>query len=408
MKKIVIVGSGYAGVNAGLTVAKKLKDQASITIIDRESYHLAYTYLYEVATSPENVSNLMQLKKSVAVPIGDIFRNTNVKFQPGTVVKIDSEKNEVHLENTVIPYDYLVVALGSESNYYGIPGAEENSIGLKSVNNALAIRNKIQFLVEAHKDDMIKPLLRTIVAGGGFAGVEIAAELKGLLDYLSTTNKYPREKLEVRIVEGTNQLMPGLGERVGHEVYKHLKSLGTEIQVNSMITKVDDKFVEFKNGERLEHDCIIWTAGIKAKQIPFTTELELDRGGRIVTDNTLRPTQLRNVFIAGDQASFTGPDGRPLPTTARHAIDQGIYIGRSLAQLVNQAEPTAYNSKVFGYIVPLGGKWAIFKTPHFFMKGFLPYVFRQVAMFHYFYTILGLTRAIKLSFLENELYSLND
>lgn len=412
MKQIVIIGGGYAGINAALQARKRLHpSEAAITLIDCHPYHLAYTYLYEVATSLETEANLPELKESVTVPIADVIAGTDITFVQAEVTKIDQATNTIKLNSKTTPkitYDYLVAALGSNSNFYGIPGAEEHAVPLKSVHDSFAIRNRIQFLVDAHREDMIKPLLRIAVAGGGFAGVEIAAELKGLLDFLAKDNNYPREKLEVRIIEGANQLMPGLGERVGKAVYNRLKKLGTEIQLDSLITKVDEKFMEFNTGERLEYDCIIWTAGIKARLAPFTEPLETDRGGRIITDITLHPAKFNNIFIAGDLVSVPDQLGKPVPATARHAIDQGKYIGKALASLVQGQTPPPYAPKILGYIVPLGGKWAIFKTPRFYMAGFLPYVFRQIAMFHYFYTIIGLSKAFKLSFLENKLYSRND
>jgi NADH:quinone reductase (non-electrogenic) len=412
MKHIVIAGGGFAGTNCALQLDKLLpkSTDVEITVVDRNPYHLAPTYLYEVATSPEELTTLAQLKQSVALPLEDIFAGTRVKFRKANIKQIDADKNEVTLDQGKLGYDYLVLALGSTSNFYGIPGADKYAIPLKSLRDGFAIRNRIQFLLDAHRMDTTKKTIRLVVAGGGFAGVELAGELKGLLDFLAWKESYPRHKLEVLVVEGTNQLMPGMDEFVGKDVYDRLKSLGTEVMLNSMISNVDENFIEFKDGEKISYDALIWTAGVKATQAPFAdmTKVKMDRGGRLLTNGTFQVEQYPNIFSAGDEGCYMDKNGRPLPGTARQAIDQGRYIGHALARIVQNKKPAFYVCKTYGYIVPVGGKWAIFRTPRFYMKGSLAYVVRQLAWFHYFWTLLGLRRAIQLSILENRLYGRND
>ncbi len=203
--------------------------------------------------------------------------------------------------------------------------------------------------------------------------------------------------------------MPGLGEQVGRDVYERLRSIGIEIRVDSLISSVDGQFMEFKNGERLEYDCLIWTAGVKARSAPFITPLQTDRSGRLMTNAMFGLTEHSEIFALGDQGCYMDPStGRPMPGTARQAIKQGRYVGGALAALLRNQKPKPFVCQNLGYIVPLGGKWAIFKTPQLYFKGFLPYIARQIAWFHYYWTILGLRRAMKLSLLENKLYGRND
>lgn len=410
MKQIVILGGGYAGINTALQANKLLlENEAQITLIDSRPYHLAYTYLYEVASIPKGSANLPDLKESVTIPIASIIKNTQINFIQATVENINNTTQQIYLEDKqVIPFDYLVVALGSETNFYNIPGAEQYAKTLKSVQDSLEIRSQIQLLVDSNCKALTKPLIRIVVAGGGFAGVELAAELKGMLNRLVDQTGYPPEKLEVRVIEGANQLMPGLGEKVGKTVYKRLQALNTEIQLDSFITEVSDKLITLKNGEQIQYDCLIWTAGVKGKTIPFTTPLETDHSGRIIVNPKLQLNNHNNIFIAGDVAAVKSADGTTTPATARHAIAQGKYIGQTLANIIQNQPQLPFISKTLGYIVPLGGKWAVFKSPKIFFSGFFPYVARQLAMFHYFYTILGLTKSVKLSFLENKIYRKND
>jgi NADH dehydrogenase len=238
----------------------------------------------------------------------------------------------------------------------------------------------------------------------------MAAELKGLLDFLSWKENYPRHKLEVAIIEGSGQLMPGMGERIGRDMYDRLKSLGVQVRLNSLITNIDEQFLELKNGEKLSYDSLIWTAGVRAREMPFVdgVKVESDKTGRIMVNPMLQIENYRNISVIGDGTCFMGTDGKPLPGTARHAIDQGKYVAYALTQVMQNKKPQPYSCKNFGYIVTAGGKWAIFQTKRFYMKGFLPYLFRQIGWLHYFYTILGLRRAIRLIILENRLYGRND
>jgi NADH dehydrogenase len=410
MKQIVIAGAGFGGVSTALALNKNLRNSrdVQITLVDRKPYHTAHSYLYEVASSPEELTSLSELKQSVAIPLEDIFAGTRVRIEYGTITKVSALQQRLELDRGALSYDYLALALGSSPNFYGIPGAEQFSLPMKTVRDALMIRNRLQFVIEAHRWDTGKKLIRIVVAGGGFAGVETAAELKGLLDFLAWKEQYPRQQLEIMVVEGAHQLMPGMASRMATDVHNRLKDLGIIIRTNSLVTKVDEHFLEFNNGEKLEYDTLIWTAGVKANQVLFSEPIDLDRGNRAVTNERLQLAGHPNIFVIGDASCFLDKQGKPLPGTARQAIDQGKYVGAALAALVENRQPRPYSCKQFGYIVPLGGKWAIMAGRRLYMKGFWPYVFRQLGWLRYFWSVLGLRRAYELSILENRLYGRND
>jgi NADH:ubiquinone reductase (H+-translocating) len=410
MKHVVIAGAGFGGIMTALALEKNLKqkDQVEITVIDRKPYQTAHTYLYEVATSPEELSDLTQLKQSVAIPVAEVFAGKEIKFKMGSVKEVDPVKKQLLLEHGNVPYDYLVLALGSSSNFYNIPGAEHFSLPLKSVNNALAIRNRLQFAIQSRRLGVSKENIRVVVAGGGFAGVEIAAELARALEFICWKENYAREKIEVLVVEGAGQLMPGLDARLGRDTYERLKALGVQVRLSSLVAKVDEHFVEFSNTERLEYDVLIWTAGVRANQVLFTMPVELDRGNRLATDSMFRLPSQQNIFAIGDECCFLDNNGKPLPGTAQQAIAHGKYVGRAIARLMQNQQPENYQPRQFGYIVPLGGKWAILMSKHLYLKGFIPYLIRQYAWFRYFRSILGWYKALRLSILENQLYSRND
>lgn len=410
MKQILILGGGFAGVKTALNLEKKLKHDkdVSITVVDDEPYHLFHANLYEIATSPEELTSIAQLKRSVVLPFKDIFANKKINFVQGIIENVDLQRQSVSLGSRSLNYDYLVLALGATNNFYNIPGAEENSLTLYSVKGALRIRNRLEFLAQMHRTDVSKKQIRIAIAGGGFAGVEIAAELKGYLDYLAWENNIPREKFETLIIEGGNRVLPGLEMQISMDVGGRLRSLGVRIQTDSFIAKVDEHFLEFKNGEKISYDCLIWTAGVKSNSVPMSPQVNEDRSGRIAVNEHLQMPAYPNVFVAGDKACIMDKDGRPLPGTAMQAMDQANFLGEAISKTIENQKPEAYQTKKTPFFIPLGGKWMIFKFGPIYITGLLSYLIRQAAFFRYFMSILGPVKAARLLYLENKLYVRND
>lgn len=411
MKQILILGGGFAGVSTALGLRKNLKNNKdiAITLIDEESYHLFHANLYEVATSPEELTSLAQLKKSVALPFKEIFEGKDINFIQGKISQVDLQKQTVSIGERSFTYDYLVLALGATNNFYGIEGAEENAYTLQSVNGALRIRNRIEFLAQMHRSDVTKKELRIVVAGGGFAGVEIAAELKGYLDFLSWENAFPREKIETLIIEGSESVVPGMGEQVQVDVGGRLRSLGVRIQTGSLISKVDPHFLEFKSGEKLSYDCLIWTAGVKANSVPMTPEIPVDRGGRITVNSKLQIPSFPNVFVLGDKACVMDKNNSPLPGTAMHAISHAEYLSEALPTALKNRTLIDFRPRQKAFIIPLGGKWMILKYgPAVYITGYLAFLIREFVFLKYFASLLGWYKAWNLIYFENKIYSEND
>lgn len=409
MKHIVIIGAGTGGVFCALKLSKRLSPkEVTITLIDPEPYHLFHPSLYEVATSPEEITPVKQLKHSVALPIGEIFKDTRVNFVQARVESLDLVKQTLSIGSKRIKYDFLVLALGSEANFYGIVGAREHAYPLKSLKDALRIRNQIAFLAQAHRQDITKKSIRIVVAGGGFAGVELAAELKGYLDFLAWENTYPREKLETLVIEGATTLLPGMPNRVLKDVYARLKTLGVEIALNSFISKVGQYLVELKSGERIAYDCLIWTAGVKAQTAPVKEAVIAEKFGRQAVGDFLQLAKHPNVFVIGDEANVRDNFGQNVPGTIPQAEHEAAYLAGIFPDLLQNRNPRPYYPKIYGYIIPLGGKFALLKTRYWYVTGYLAYVLRQLVFFGYFYKLLGFARAWRLWVLQQKLYSRND
>jgi len=425
MPKIVILGGGFGGLTAALGLEKKLRgSNVSISLIDRENYHLFNSNLYEVATAAEELENITDLKKSIGLPFAKIFKGKRVHFLQGEVKAVDPLNKIVSLPGKKLEYDYLIVALGSKEEYFNIPGAKDYGIPLKNLSNALKIKNAIEFAVERHKFDAQKKYARIIIAGGGYTGVELAGELRGLVNFLSWKYQYPNQKIEIGLIEAANTLMPGMGERATNDAVRRLQELGVGVKVLSPIIKATQNTLELSTGERVVYDVLIWTAGVKAKAFPQGLDLQINERGRAEVDEFLRARGQDNIFILGDQAAVfkrnpdawvptqrsgqVGAGGRLVPQSAQDAIHQGRYLSYALPLLIKNRKPRVYKPKNHGFIVSVGGKWAILNNPPFYFKGRFAYFIHELAHVRYFASLLGLWKAVKLVWFQDRLYGRND
>lgn len=410
MKKIVVLGGGYGGAVAALGLARQFPDkkEVSIILIDKHNYQLFNSNLFEVATAEEDFVSLEQLKKSITIPHVEMFDGENVELLQAEISEIDAAQKIVSAGGKKIAYDYLVVALGSVSDYFNIEGAEKYSLPLKSYTDALRIKNQLEFAIQAHRQDINKPNLRIVVAGGGYTGCEFAAELSHEVDILAWKNQYPPEKIEIVIVEATAQLIPGFSTRMSQDALWHLKNHGVRVQLSSPIAKVNEQFVEFGNGEQEAYDVLVWTTGVKARSLPFVQRPNLDKKGRVITNQFLQSDKDDHIFVIGDCACILNVDGKPAPPSAQDAIAQGDYIAYALPKLMANQRPQEYQGRKHGFIVTMGGKSAILNYGGFYFKGFAAFVVRQLANLRYYAKVVGWWQAFKYIVFQVDVFSRND
>ena len=404
MKHVVVLGAGFGG----LACAQALSCNANITLIDQREYHTIHSNLYEVATAPEEITSAQLLKHSVAVPLRAIFSSGRVTVKKAKVVSVDEQQQKVVLDHGSVSYDYLVCALGAQPNYYAIPGAEAFAIPLQTVADALKIRNAIEFAVQRHRHDTQKDVVRLVIAGGGVAGVEIAAELQGMMDFVSWKNNYPRKKIETVVIEGAPQLVSGFGGRMSQDVQERLEQFGVRVLTHQMITNVEQSFIALASGERMEYDALVWAAGVKAVTVPFQHPPQVARGDRVEVDEYFRVQGLTNVFVVGDQGCHHMNDGTPLPGTASQAIDQGKYVAEAIAQFAQNKQPAMHTCKQYPILIPLHGRWAVFKSKRWYMKGYAVYWLRELVWLHYLAGLIGWWKALRLVWFNENLYSKNN
>lgn len=348
------------------------------------------------------------MKQSITLPFAAIFKSKKIRFVQSALTHIDPENKQIGIEHKQISYDYLILALGSQSDFFNVPGAQKYALALKDLPDALRIRNRLEFAVQAHRFDANKKTLRLVVAGGGYTGTELVSELKGLADFLAWKNQYPREKIEIEIIEASNNLMPGFDSRLSRGAYSRLSELGVRIRLSSAVGAVDEHFVELGSGEKIPYDVLIWTAGIKACDCHMEIA-ELDKKGRLPVNNLFQLQKYQNIFALGNLACVLDGHDRPAPSSAQDAEDQAKYLAYALPYIFkNQKPPRPYKNIKHGFIVNIGGKWAIMSYNGLYLTGFLAYLVDKLAHLRYYSGIVGWYKAIKSIVFQMEIYGRND
>lgn len=405
-KQIVILGAGFGGIRTAKALAAA-NPKLQITIIDQYPHHTIHGQLYEVATSPDELVDLTELKTSVEIPLSEIFLDTNVAVFTAKVEHVDLAANTLTAGGRTIHYDYLISALGAGPNFFSIPGAKEFTLPFGSSFDALRIRSAIEGSVALAKNSPKRNQVNIMIAGGGVGGVEIAAELHGMLDYLSWRENFLREKLQVTIIERNEKLLSVFPEPVIRAATKRLTELDTKFQLGTAIQSITQHVVVTDKGE-FDYDVLVWSAGVRANLLPTNQELPVKKGDRIEVDEYFRLKQFSNVYILGDQCCWVDTDGVPLPGTASQALHQAEYVAKAvLAQTKNQTPPN-FSCKSFPYLIPLGPKWAIFSYGNKVIKGYLAYLIRQLVWWRYYISILGFKEGTHWLLRTTELFKRND
>lgn len=405
-KQIVILGAGFGGIAAAKHLSG-LNPKLQVTIIDQYPHHTIHGQLYEVATSPDEMVDLTELKRSVELPLKNIFSGDKVKVLIGKVEQVDLVAQTLLAGGKTIRYDFLISALGAGPNFFSIPGAKEYSLPFGSSYDALRIRSAVESSVALAKNSLKHDNVKVLIAGGGVGGVEIAAELHGMLDYLSWRENYPRHKMQVTIVERNDKILAMFPEPVINKATQRLAELGVELQLATAIQSINQHAILTDKGE-LSYDVLVWSAGVRANLLPTKQELPLKKGDRIEVDEHFRLKQFPNVFILGDQCCRLDSSGNPLPGTASQAIDQAEFVAKAVAaQSQNQQVPN-YACKSFPYLIPLGPKWAIFSSRHRIITGYFGYLIRQLVWLRYYASVMGWRAGIHQLWRTEEIYGRND
>ncbi|MFQ3573482.1 MAG: NAD(P)/FAD-dependent oxidoreductase [Thermodesulfovibrionales bacterium] len=350
-KIIVILGAGYGGLTCALKLYSlfKYNTETHIYIIDKNPFHTYKTQLHEAA-----VRNVV-----VSVPIENIIKKTRIKFIQGEVVSISPEGRSVRLRDMELSFNFLVVSLGSITNFYNIEGLREHSLTLQSLDDAQAIFEHINGVCEEARlstnYNNQRDLLRFVIGGGGLTGVEFAAEL---VDYLKKGH-HP-QSFEVIVIEGGKRLVPSLEEGLSREIQERLEKKGVTILTNRFITKRSADTVVLSTGETIRSYTLIWTGGIRITELFQSSGLKTGQMGRILVNQYLQAIDYPYIFALGDNALAMNPaTNKPVPAAAQFALQQGRLVADNVYGLITRQELIPYTPKVLGEVVSLGRHLAV-------------------------------------------------
>jgi NADH dehydrogenase len=374
--EIVIIGGGFAGLNLVKHLAQE--QDFHVTLVDLNNYHLFPPLLYQVATGFLDASN-------ITYPFRKLFHGKeNIRFRLGKLQKVMADNNKVLLSTGELSYDYLVLATGTESNYFGMENIRRAALPMKTVDDAIEIRNyMLQKMEEAtiELDEMKrKKLFSVVIAGGGPTGVEIAGMLaemrKSILhrDYPELSGLQP----QIYLVDGSSALLSAMSAQSQKYTHDMLLKLGVEVHLNTQVRDYINDAVVFSDGKTIETKMLFWTAGVTAKIFEGMPGESYGRGNRLLTDEYNKVIGVPNIFAIGDTCLLTSDRNFPQghPQLAQVALQQGTNLAANLVAALRAQPWTAFEYDDKGTLAIIGRSKAVADIPkpavHF--QGFIAWI----------------------------------
>ncbi len=388
---------------AALDLGKHLPRDAKITLINNKPYHSYTPDYHRIASAflPEgrkpDAKKFMSLALAAAIPLKTIFKKYgHVEVVEDEVAGISFKEKKVEVKSgKSFSYDWLIVALGSESDYCGIQGIEGRVYAVKKVEEALNIRNAFdELFARKAKHEHI----RLAIIGGGFLGCEMAGGMANFAKKLSALHARPRSSFEILILEAGENILAGASPWTAAKASARLKKIGVKIKTLSAVTEISDSEIILKNGESASYDLAVWTTGVCANSIAARLSgVKLENKGRLELDEYLRLPEYKNVFVVGDMAYFRRNDmAQPLAMTAQAAIHEGRYAAYTLRRLMFGRRPFPYVPYVNKFLIDLGGRYAVFDSKYVKISGITAWFMKRAVPLLYMSNILPLRAAFAL------------
>jgi len=390
--KIVIVGAGFGGLFAAKAMARL---SADVVLIDRHNYHLFQPLLYQVATAGLAPSD-------IAWPIRSILTHqSNASILFGEVENIDLGRQRVVLKDDRIGFDYLVLATGARHSYFGHDEWSHCAPGLKSIDDATAIRRRLLLAFEkaetCNGEDERKRFLRFIVVGGGPTGVELVGAIAELAHYTLAADfrRIDPRSAHVILVEAGPRILPTFHESSSTYAKKALEKLHVEVRLNSLVTDCDSGGVVI-NDEVVHAATVLWAAGVAASPVGEWLGMETNRSGRVVVGPNLAIESAHNVFVIGDAAFVSDAQDVEVPGIAPAAKQQGKYVAKVIGSYVSGGEkPPPFRYRHTGNLATIGRKSAVVQFTQLRLKGSLAWWIWGIT---HIYFLIGLPSPLMVSF----------
>ncbi|MCI8700946.1 MAG: NAD(P)/FAD-dependent oxidoreductase [Turicibacter sp.] len=396
MKKIVVLGGGYAGVLTAKKLAKKFKKNkdVQITLIDKQSYHTMLTELHEVAAGRVD-------EESIRMDLKRIFAGRNVEVVLDEIKTIDFDQKVLVSDQQSYEYDYLVIGTGCKPTFFGIPGAE-HAHQLWSYTDAVNLREHIlnmfrQAALTADKQKR-RELLTFVTVGAGFTGVEMAGELGEWKDELCRSFHIDRDEVSLYIVDFAPKVLPMYPDKLIKKAEKRLIKLGNELVMNSAVSEIHEDKVVLNKGEKvIQTHTVIWAAGIEGSDIVDQASVEKAGRGRIVTNGHLQAKDYEDVYVVGDNIFYI-PEGeeRPVPQMVENAEHSAPVVAHNIAVDINGGTHKTYKPTFHGSMVCIGSRYGVAQVGMpgmwFNLSGFFAMASKHLINIIYFIQVLGFNK----------------
>ena len=373
----MILGGGFGG----LTAARALTKIADVTVVDRHNFQTFLPLLYQVSTAGLAADH-------VAYPIRGALRKTGAKFRMASPISIDHKNKQVKLDSSeLLDFDHLIIALGSTTADFGIPGVNEYALGMKSVHEALTIRAEVMRRFEdlCRFEDSTRFTISVI--GGGPTGVEMAGALAELVrGPLKSDQANAAAHIDVQLIEAGDRLLPPFSPSLSARTKKDLEKLGVKVMLNSAVKALAHREVVLKDGTTLPSEITVWAAGVQGS--PAMQQLNLPVvGNRLAVDTSLQVKNYPNIWALGDIAGALGKDGRPLPMVAPVAIQQGKFIAKQIERITKQKPLKAFSYLDKGSMATIGRNKAVVEVRGLKLTGTIAWL--TWLWLHLFYLLGG-------------------
>lgn len=385
-KRIVIIGAGFGG----LKLATKLVGSGyQVVLINKNNYHQFQPLFYQVASSGIEPS-------SILFPLRKIFqKQKDVYIRVADVYSVDTEKKEIHTSLDKVWYDYLVIATGVNSNFFGMKNMEKFAHPMKSVSEAMALRNRILLNLESavtlfdHDENEKKILLNVVVVGGGPTGVEVAGAIAEMKKFVLQKD-YPDlnfDLMKINLIEGSDKVLNSMSGHASKKALYYLQKIGINVQLNTQVTDYDGETLSLADGNKIKSRLVIWAAGISG-EVPLGIPNEsIGRGKRMLVDEFNKVKGLGNIYSIGDASLMSTPENpNGHPQVAQVAIQQGANVARNFIAMHKNSKlkPFRYNDR--GSMATIGRNRAVADLSFIKFSGFIAWL---TWMFVHLMAILG-------------------
>jgi NADH:ubiquinone reductase (H+-translocating) len=368
--KVVIVGAGFGGINAAKSLRKA---DVRILMVDRRNYHLFQPLLYQVATAGVAPSD-------IAYPVRAIFRGQkNFDFLMAEVTGVDLEQHVLHTSLGPVDFDYLILSIGGQTNFFGLDSVKENGLELKDIQSAERIRNHILMMFEKARHEQRQEICRAlrtfVIVGGGPTGVECSGSISELIRLVLVKDFPDLDVGEVRVIllEMTDQLLPGFPTVLSEKAVETLERKRVEVLLNETVTGYDGDTITLKSGETIRSYTLIWAAGIRAEQLVDSIDVRKGKQERVIVEDSLQIPGHPEVFVIGD-AAYVEHEGKPLPMVAPVAIQQAKTAAKNINNLLEGRPLEKFVYRDPGSLATIGRSAAVARVGRFNFSGFIAWI----------------------------------